>query len=128
MHEMDGDKPLFHEEVGLILDSAVEVHRVLGHGLNEKPYENSLVHEFGLRGISFIQQPRYPVNYKGARVGEFIPDLVVFERVIVDAKTIDRITDYEIGQMLNYLRITGLRVGLIINFKHRRIETRRVIL
>ncbi len=128
MHEMDDEKKLYHEEVGWILDSAVEVHRELGHGLNEKPYENALVRELFLRGISFVQQPRYPVDYKGVRVGEFIPDLIVLEKIIVDTKTIDQITHYEIGQMLNYLRITGLRVGLIINFKHRRIETRRVIL
>jgi len=66
------------------------------------------------------------------RVGDFIPDLVAFGAVIVDTKTIDHIGDIEIGQMLNYLRVTGLKVGLkvglIINFKHRRIETRRVVL
>jgi GxxExxY protein len=125
---MDTEKLLFHEEVGLILERALEVHRILGHGLLEKPYENALVREFVLRGIPHLQQPRYPVDYKECRVGEFIPDLVVFDKIIVDAKTIDRITDVEIVQMMNYLRITKLRVGFIINFKHRRLETRRVIL
>ncbi|MEI6178818.1 MAG: GxxExxY protein [Verrucomicrobiota bacterium] len=118
---------IFYSEVGMILDSAVEVHRVLGHGLLEKPYENALVREFELREIPFIQQPRYPVEYKERRVGEFIPDMVVFGKIIVDTKTIDRISDIELAQMLNYLRITNLRVGLILNFKHRRTETRRVI-
>ena len=119
---------LFGEEVGRILEAAFEVHRVLGHGLLEKPYENSLVREFQLRGIPCQQQPRFALNYKGVRVGDFISDLVVFGAIIVDAKTIDRIGDIEIGQMLNYLRVTGLKVGLIVNFKHRRIETRRVVL
>jgi GxxExxY protein len=61
-------------------------------------------------------------------VGEFIPDLIAFGSVIVDAKVIDRITDYERGQMMNYLRITKLRVGLILNFKHARLEWERIIL
>jgi GxxExxY protein len=61
-------------------------------------------------------------------VGEFIPDLIAFSSVIVDAKVIDRITDHERGQMLNYLRITKLRVGLIVNFKNARLEWERVVL
>lgn len=119
---------ILREEVGQILDAAIEVHRILGHGLNEKPYENALVREFQLRQIPHSQQPRYPVDYKDTRVGEFIPDLVVFDSVIVDTKTIEKIGNVEISQMLNYLKITGLKVGFIINFKHQKIETRRVVL
>ncbi|MGC4016854.1 MAG: GxxExxY protein [Luteolibacter sp.] len=119
---------LLKEEVGLILDAAIEVHRVLGHGLLEKPYENALVRELELRGIPFQQQPRYPVDYKGVRVGEFVPDLVVLQSIVVDTKTIERITTHEVGQMLNYLRINGLRVGVILNFKNQKIEIRRIVL
>ena len=125
---MEEDKPLFHREVGMVLDSAFEVHRVLGHGLLEKPYENALVPEFELRDIQFVQQPRFPLDYKGRLVGEFVPDLIAFDSIVVDTKTIDHIGDVEIAQMLNYLRLTKLRVGFIINFKHRRLETRRIIL
>ena len=125
---MEERSQLFYEEVGKILDAAVEVHRVLGYGFLEKPYENALVREFVLRGIRFIQQPRFPVEYKGVKVGEFVPDLIVFDSIIVDTKTIDRITDLEVGQMINYLRVTKLRVGFIINFKNHRLETRRVVL
>lgn len=119
---------ILREEVGQILDAAIEVHRILGHGLNEKPYENALVREFQLRQIPHSQQTRYPVDYKDTGVGEFIPDLVVFDSVIVDTKTIEKIGNVEISQMLNYLKITGLKVGFIINFKHQKIETRRVVL
>ena len=66
--------------------------------------------------------------YKGELVGEYIPDLVVQQKLIVDAKTIDRITDHERGQMLNYLRITALPVGVILNFKHARLEWERLVL
>ena len=62
------------------------------------------------------------------QVGEFVPDLIAFRGVIVDAKVIDRITDHERGQMMNYLRITKLRVGLILNFKHARLEWERIVL
>ena len=66
--------------------------------------------------------------YKGELVGEYVPDLVVQQILIVDTKTIDRITDHERGQMLNYLRITTLPVGIILNFKHARLEWERLVL
>ena len=100
----------------------------LGHGLNEKLHENSLIIEFRRRRIAFDQQRRFEVLYKGEHVGEFIPDLIVFGKVVVDTKTIDRITDHERGQMLNYLRIAKLPVGLILNFKHAKLEFERIVL
>lgn len=119
---------LLKEEVYRIVGAAMEVLNGLGHGLNEKPYENGLVVEFGLLGIAFAQQARYPVVYKGAQVHEFIPDLIAFDSVVVDTKVIDRITDHERGQMLNYLRIAKLRVGVILNFKRAKLEWERVVL
>lgn len=116
------------EETHSIIGCAFEVLNELGHGLNEKLYENSLVVEFKRRGIAFDQQRRFNVLYKGEHVGEFIPDLIAFGKVVVDAKTIDRITDHERGQMLNYLRITKLPVGLILNFKHGKLEFERIVL
>lgn len=111
-----------------IIGCAMEVLNTLGHGLHEKPYENALVVEFGLKGISCDQQKRFQVDYKAVTVGEFIPDLIAGQAVIVDTKVIERITDLERGQMLNYLRITGLKIGLIVNFKRAKLEWERVIL
>ena len=119
---------LLKEETHAIIGCAFEVLNELGHGLNEKCYENALVVEFRLRSISFSQQRQFEVLYKKAQVGLFIPDLIAYDQVIVDAKVIDRITDVERGQMLNYLRITKLRVGLILNFKHSRLEWERIVL
>jgi GxxExxY protein len=116
------------EETYVIIGCAFEVLNELGHGLNEKLYENSLVIEFKRRAIAFDQQRRFEVLYKEEHVGEFIPDLIAFGRVIVDVKVIERITDHERGQMLNYLRITGLPVGLILNFKHGKLEFERIVL
>ncbi|MGL5017429.1 MAG: GxxExxY protein, partial [Luteolibacter sp.] len=110
-----------------IIGSAFDVLNEIGHGFHEKPYENSLVVEFGFRQIPFLQQPRYPLTYRGIQVSEYIPDLIAFGLVIVDTKVIERITDHEVGQMLNYLRITALPVGLILNFKNSKLEFRRVI-
>jgi len=106
----------------------MEVINSLGHGLLEKPYENALVVEFNLQNIQFQQQPRFPVIYKSVQVGEYIPDIIVFDKIIVDTKTIDRIGNSEKGQMINYLKITGLKVGLIINFKHPELQWERIIL
>ena len=102
------EKLLLKDEVFQVVGCAIEVLNTLGHGLVEKPYENALVIEFSLRKIPF--QPRKLFG------------------VVVDAKVIDRITDHERGLMLNYLRITSLRVGVVLNFKHSKLEWQRIAL
>ena len=119
---------LLKEEVYRIVGAAMEVLNGLGHGYHEKPYENALVVEFGLKNIPFTQQPRYDIVYKQVKVGEYVPDLIAFSSVVVDTKVIDAITDHERGQMLNYLRTTGLKVGVILNFKHAKLEWERIVL
>ena len=126
---MNGNEQLLlKNEVFMIVGCAMEVLNELGHGLHEKPYENALVVEFGLRSIPLFQQPRYDVLYKKVKVGEYVPDLIAFNAVVVDAKVIDAITDHERGQMLNYLKITGLKVGVILNFKRAKLEWERIVL
>ena len=132
-HEWTGmgtntEKLLLKDEVFQVVGCAIEVLNTLGHGLVEKPYEHALVIEFLLRKIPFKQQPPYDVLYKGHKIGLFIPDLIVFDSLVVDTKVIDKITDHERGLMLNYLRITALRVGVILNFKHRKLEWERIAL
>jgi GxxExxY protein len=126
--EATDTKLLLKDEVYAIVGAAMEVLNGLGHGLVEKPYENALVVELKLRGIPFVQQPRFEVVYKGVQVGEFVPDLIAYDAVVVDAKVIDQITDHERGQMLNYLRITAKRVGVILNFKNAKLEWERLVL
>jgi GxxExxY protein len=122
------DKLLLKQEVFQIVSCAIEVLNTLGNGLVEKPYENALVVEFGLRGIPFRQQPSFDVLYKSHKIGLFVPDLIAFDSVVVDTKVIDRIADHERGLMLNYLRITNLRVGVILNFKRAKLEWERIVL
>ena len=119
---------LFKDEVFNIIGAALEILKTIGHGLHEKPYENGLVVEFELRNIPYEQQRHFPIIYKGRLLSEFIPDLIAYNSVIIDTKVIDRITDHERGQMMNYLRITGFQVGLILNFKRARLEWERIIL
>ena len=116
------------DEVYRIIGASFSVLKELGHGLHEKPYENALVVEFGLCGIAYDQQKHFSVRYKNVQVAEFIPDLIAFDSVIVDAKAIDGITDHERGQMISYLRITKLKVWLIINFKRAKLEWERIVL
>lgn len=126
--EITGKRPevLFKAETHQIIGCCFAVLNGLGHGLNEKVYENALTVEFRLSNIPFEQQRAFEVLYRGQSVGKFIPDLIPHEKIILDTKVIDRITDHERGQMLNYLRITKLRVGLILNFKHARLEYERI--
>jgi len=95
-------KLLLKDETEKTIGFAFEVLNEVGHGLNEKIYENSLTVLFKLHHITFDQQRRFRVFFRGVEVGEFIPDLIVFGSVVVDPKVIDRITDHERGQMLNY--------------------------
>jgi GxxExxY protein len=125
---MNADDYPCKEDTHAIIGCAFVVLNELGHGLNEKLYENSMVVEFSRRGIAFDQQRHFEVLYKGEHVGEFIPDLIAFGKVVVDAKCIERLSDHERGQMLNYLRSTKLPVGLILNFKHVKLEFERIVL
>lgn len=119
---MDADF-LCKKETDEIISCAFAMLNEVGHGYHEKAYENGLVVEFRHRGIPFEQQPTYPILYRGVKISDFIPDLVVFGSVIVDTKVIDQ----EIGQMINYLKVTGLPVGLILNFRRAKLEIRRVV-
>jgi GxxExxY protein len=121
-------KLLLKDEVFQIVGCAMEVLNTLGHGLLEKPYENALAVEFRLRGLPFQQQPRFPVLYKSVNVGEYVPDLLVFNQIIVDTKVIEKLGNNEKAQIINYLKITGLRVGVLLNFKHAKLDWERIVL
>jgi len=123
----DGEEPLYKAESQQIVGSAMEVLNEIGHGFHEKPYENALVIEFRLRDIPCWQQKQYDIVYKAEKVGDYIPDLIAYEKIVVDTKVIEKITDREIGQMMNYLKVTALRLGYILNFKKSKLEWKRVI-
>jgi GxxExxY protein len=100
-----------------IIGAAMEVHRLLGPGLLESIYEAALCQELSLRNTRFRRQERLPVFYKGKLLGcELKLDLLVEERVIVEVKALEKIRPIHKAQLLTYLRLHDVRVGLLINF------------
>ena len=99
-----------------ILRCSFEVHSQLGSGFLEKVYENALVFELRKCGLTVEQQKRLEVHYKGNIVGEYFADLVVDDKVIIELKAIDKLTDLHEIQLKNYLCATGIEVGLLMNF------------
>lgn len=111
-----------------IIGAALRVSSTLGTGFLEKVYENALVHE--LRKVEFVleTQRAFSVTYDGVVVGEYRADLVVAERVIVEIKAARAIDPTHIAPLVNYLRATRLRVGLILNFGTPRLGIKRVVI
>ncbi len=123
-----GESMLIYSDVTKkIMDSAVEVYGILGYGFLEKVYANALIVEFRKRNIKYESQKKLTVEYKGQVVGDYVADLVVDNKVIVELKACEAITNAHLAQTLNYLKITNYRVGLIINFGPK-IQFKRVIL
>jgi len=117
----------FDDDSYTIIGCAMHVHNALGPGLREKPYENALVIALRNKGLRVEAQRPYPILYCGQPVGDCIPDITVNGNFLVDVKSIDVVGDNEIAQMLNYLRIAKLKVGLIINFKNAKLEWQRIV-
>ncbi len=119
---------LVHEELSReIIGSAMTVLNHLGPGLNEKLYERALVLELKERGLPVETQQPFEVFYKGTYIGKLVPDLVVDQRVIVDTKVVECFHDIHIAQVLGYLSITKLELGLLLNFKGPKLEWKRVV-
>lgn len=100
----------------------------LGHGLREKTYERALSIEMKLQNIDFVKQNKYKVYYKGHYIDDYIPDIEVPNRLIIELKTVDQIIDEHIGQVINYLKISGISAGLILNFAHPKLKWKKIIL
>lgn len=100
-----------------IIGCAIEVHREMGPGLLESIYEQCLVHELASDGLSVLQQVPLPVMYKGIGMkNDLRLDIWVEQRVIVEVKAIEHLTDVHLAQLITYLRITDNKLGLLINF------------
>jgi len=118
------------ELTGRIIGCAIAVHRELGPGFLESVYQRALAIELRLAGIDFESEKVIHVSYRGQCVATHRVDLIVGGRIVVETKSVDRLDEAHVAQVLSYLRATGLRVGLLLNFRavHLRCGIRRVVL
>jgi GxxExxY protein len=105
-----------------------EVNDILGPGFLEKVYENALLVELRRQGLKVKNQVPIKVSYKGEVVGDYTADLLVEDVVIVELKTVENLDRAHKAQLLNYLKATGLHVGLLVNFRHKKADIKRMVL
>lgn len=110
-----------------LIGAAMEVHRTIGPGLDEKVYENALCIELSLLGLFFEQQKRHTVFYKNRPVGNAVTDLIVESRVILETKVVDTFHDTHTAQLLTYLNVADLQIGLLLNFKNHSLQFKRIV-
>ncbi len=113
---------------GEIIGAAFEVSNVLGHGFLERIYRKAMAYELDLRALAVREEAPFDVIYKGKNVGKYYSDIVVENKVIVELKAIERLSSAHVGQVLNYLKSSGLRVALLFNFGKPKVEYRRILL
>lgn len=129
-HGEKQEKYLFQNLTEKIIGCAIEVHSNLGPGLLEKLYEEALEHEFELNHVPFERQKPIGLKYKGKEIGDHRVDFLVEDKVIVELKAVEAMTNVFQAQLLTYLKVTNKRVGLLINFNVPRLKDgiRRLVL
>jgi len=122
------EKEFYHKELTYqIIGAAFEVYKLLGYGFLEKVYENALIKELQLKGLHATGQYPIKVNYKGAEVGDYYADILVEDKVIVELKTGEAFSPIDEAQLVNYLKATSIKVGLLINFGPQKCEHKRFV-
>ena len=120
---------IIHKQLSIdVIGYAITVHKTVGPGFLEHVYEESMCVELKLNNMHFERQKVYGVYYKGNPVGSFVPDLVVDNKIILELKSAQCITHNMEAQLLNYLHVSKLRVGYILNFRNSILEFKRLVL
>ena len=107
---------IYAEEFYKIKQACIEVRKILGNGFMEKVYENALAYELIDQGFTIETQRKLVVHYKEHVVGDYVADIVVDDKIIIELKTVEEIRDIHKAQLLNYLVITGYKLGVLVNF------------
>jgi GxxExxY protein len=118
---------LYKELAYAVVGAAMEVHRCLGSGFLESVYQAALAHELESRAIPFQQYVHLPVCYKGITVGDFVADMVVEQKIILELKAVETLHAKHAAQARNYLAATGLRLALLLNFGTDSLQRERII-
>ena len=121
------NKQLCKDEVYAIVGCAIEVLNGVGAGFPETPYENAMVIEFKDQDIPFEQNKAFDLKHKDQLIGQFVTNLIAYDKVIVDCRIVDRINHHDRNQMINQLKVSELEVGIILNFKRPKLEWERVV-
>ena len=122
------EKEILHKDLSYkIIELAMEVHGKLGYGFLEKVYENALMLLFKREGIKAKQQAPMKVLFEEVIVGDYIADILVEDKMILELKSLEKISDVHRAQALNYLKVTGLHLAIILNFGKNRLEYERLI-
>ncbi|MCK4352188.1 GxxExxY protein [candidate division WOR-3 bacterium] len=124
---MNADRRRLNEISEKIIGCAFQVHNNLGCGFLEKVYENALVIELKKAGLEIIQQAPIKVHYRGETVGDYIADILAEDKIIIEIKAAKCIDEIHEAQLLNYLKATGLKLGLILSFAHPKLEIKRLV-
>ncbi|MCG3128965.1 MAG: hypothetical protein CHACPFDD_03861 [Phycisphaerae bacterium] len=124
----DVDERRFDALTERIIGCAYAVSNSLGSGFLEKVYENALAHELRRAGVDFLQQAPIIIRYDGVVVGDYAADLLVEHALIVELKAVRALDEIHVAQVLNYLKATGLKLALLINFGTPRIQVKRLVL
>jgi GxxExxY protein len=111
-----------------IIDSVIAVHRGLGPGLLEMPYHNALYYELRSQGMYVTYNAPFPVYYRGEQVGDYLADLAVAKKVIIEVKSVREVGSAAKAQLLNYLHISGYRLGFLVNFHGTKATWKRYVL
>jgi GxxExxY protein len=125
---MNADERRLNEVSERVIGCAYTISNVLGAGFLERVYENALTHELRKSGLSVLQQQVILVKYDGVVVEEYVGDLLVEREVLVELKAAKTLDDIHAAQCLNYLKATGLRLCLLVNFGRPRVEVGRIVL
>lgn len=125
---MDKEKLLFKELAYNIIGVAMEVHNELGHGFLEKVYENAMMIAFKRQNMKASQQTPIKVKFQGEIVGDYYADICVDDKIIVELKSVDKITDAHRAQALHYLKATGVELAIILNFGKKKLDYERLVL